>query len=45
MLDKAIANVLASGTRTRDIAAQGANAVSTVEMGDAILREMQALAN
>jgi 3-isopropylmalate dehydrogenase len=45
MLDRAIANVLASGTRTRDIASAGANAVSTVEMGDAILREMQSLAN
>jgi 3-isopropylmalate dehydrogenase len=35
--------VLASGTRTRDIAAPGANAVSTPEMGDAIVRELSAL--
>ena len=43
LLDRAITNVLASGTRTKDIAAAGANAVGTSEMGDAILREMQAL--
>jgi 3-isopropylmalate dehydrogenase len=36
-LDAAIADVLASGTRTRDIAATGANAVGTVEMGDAVV--------
>jgi 3-isopropylmalate dehydrogenase len=36
-LDAAIADVLASGTRTRDIAAKGANAVGTVEMGDAVV--------
>ncbi|QFU15049.1 3-isopropylmalate dehydrogenase [Microvirga thermotolerans] len=43
MLDRAIANVLASGTRTRDIAAPGANAVGTQEIGDAIVKELSAL--
>jgi 3-isopropylmalate dehydrogenase len=42
-LDKAIANVLASGTRTKDIAGPGANAVGTQEMGDAVVRELNAL--
>ena len=36
-------NVLASGTRTKDIAGPGANAVGTGEMGDAILRELEKL--
>ena len=40
-LDKAIANVLASGVRTKDIAAPGQNAVSTKDMGDAVLKEFQ----
>jgi 3-isopropylmalate dehydrogenase len=44
MLDKAIAAVLASGLRTKDIAGPGANAAGTGEMGDAILKELQALA-
>src|SRR4029453_10678847 len=43
-LDKAIANVLASGTRTKDIAAPGANAVGTQDVGDAIGKELEALA-
>jgi 3-isopropylmalate dehydrogenase len=42
-LDRAIANVLASGTRTKDIAASGANAVGTQEVGDAIVKELEAL--
>ncbi|KAB0266536.1 3-isopropylmalate dehydrogenase [Microvirga brassicacearum] len=42
-LDKAIANVLASGTRTKDIAAPGANAVGTQDVGDAIVRELETL--
>ena len=37
-LDRAIANVLASGMRTKDIAAPGANAVGTQDVGDAIVR-------
>lgn len=44
MVESAISNVLASGLRTGDIAAKGQNAVSTSEMGDAILKEMQRLA-
>ena len=42
-LDKAIASVLASGTRTKDIAAPGTNAVGTQDVGDAIVRELEAL--
>jgi 3-isopropylmalate dehydrogenase len=41
-LDKAIANVLASGTRTKDIAAPGANAVGTQDVSDAIVKELEA---
>jgi 3-isopropylmalate dehydrogenase len=44
LVEKAIANVLQSGLRTKDIAAPGENAVSTSEMGSAILKELQALA-
>lgn len=36
-LDAGIADVLASGTRTRDIAPKGANAVGTTDMGDAVV--------
>jgi 3-isopropylmalate dehydrogenase len=43
-VEKAVANVLGSGTRTRDIADKGANAVSTTEMGQAILKEMDRVA-
>jgi 3-isopropylmalate dehydrogenase len=43
LLERAITNVLASGTRTKDIAGPGANAVSTSEMGDAVVRELTAL--
>ncbi len=43
LLERALANVLASGTRTKDIAAPGANAVGTGEMGDAVVRELEAL--
>jgi 3-isopropylmalate dehydrogenase len=42
-LDKAIANVLASGTRTKDIAGPGTNAVGTQDLGDAIIKELNAL--
>ncbi len=44
MLERSIAAVLGSGMRTKDIAGPGGNAVGTGEMGDAILRELQALA-
>lgn len=36
-LDSGIADVLASGTRTRDIAPKDANAVATTDMGDAVV--------
>ncbi|HEX2136687.1 MAG TPA: isocitrate/isopropylmalate family dehydrogenase, partial [Microvirga sp.] len=42
-LERAIATVLGSGLRTKDIAGPGENAVSTAEMGDAIVRELSAL--
>jgi 3-isopropylmalate dehydrogenase len=44
LVDRAIAATLAKGMRTRDIAGAGERAVSTREMGDAILRGMEALA-
>ncbi|MBL8573587.1 MAG: 3-isopropylmalate dehydrogenase [Hyphomicrobiaceae bacterium] len=44
LVEKAVANVLGQGIRTRDIADKGQNTVSTSEMGDALLREVQALA-
>src|SRR3954453_15907190 len=42
-VDAAIAAVLAKGLRTADIKSEGTTAVSTTEMGEAILREVQAL--
>ncbi len=42
-LEKAIANVLEKGIRTGDIMAEGCQQVGTVEMGNAILSEFQAL--
>lgn len=43
MVEKAVANVLASGKRTADIAAAGETAVSTSDMGSAILAELDKL--
>ncbi len=43
-LDRAIAAVLAKGTRTRDIVGGGAANASTSQMGAAILAELKALA-
>lgn len=40
-LDHALSDVLESGARTRDIAAKGINAVSTHEMGGAVLKAFQ----
>lgn len=40
-LEKAIADVLASGARTKDIASPGHNAIGTAEMGDAVLKAFQ----
>jgi 3-isopropylmalate dehydrogenase len=41
LLDNAIAGVLASGKRTRDIAPAGVNTLSTGEMGEAIVAELE----
>jgi len=41
-LDAAIADVLASGVRTRDIAGPGVNTVGTQGMGDAIIKALDA---
>ncbi|MFC0217272.1 3-isopropylmalate dehydrogenase [Pseudochelatococcus lubricantis] len=43
LVEKAVANVLAAGIRTKDIAAPGANTVSTSDMGDAVIRELETL--
>jgi 3-isopropylmalate dehydrogenase len=40
-LDRAIAGVLASGARTKDIAGPGQNAIGGAEMGDAVLAALQ----
>jgi 3-isopropylmalate dehydrogenase len=40
-LDAAIAQVLASGLRTRDIASEGSKIVSTTEMGDAVVAALE----
>src|SRR3954447_18144215 len=42
-LDQAIAAVLAKGLRTADIKSEGSMVVSTAQMGEAILKEVQAL--
>ena len=43
MIDQAVGRVLASGKRTADIMQDGMTAVSTAEMGDAIIAELDAL--
>src|SRR3982075_3628964 len=42
-VDRAIAAVLAGGLRTVDIKSEGTTAVNTAQMGEAILKELQAL--
>jgi 3-isopropylmalate dehydrogenase len=42
-LDEAIARVLDKGLRTGDIKTEGATIVSTAQMGEAILKELQAV--
>jgi 3-isopropylmalate dehydrogenase len=42
-VDAAIAAVLAGGLRTADIKSERTIAVSTAQMGEAILKELQAL--
>ena len=44
MVEKAVANVLDSGLRTGDIWSEGSEKISTAQMGDAILAELQTLA-
>lgn len=44
MVEAAVANVLESGLRTADIATPGGTVVSTSQMGDALLKEMDKLA-
>jgi 3-isopropylmalate dehydrogenase len=43
LLERAISQVLVSGMRTKDIAPAGANAVGTSDLGDAIVKELEAL--
>ena len=43
LVDRAIADVLASGIRTRDISGAGQNAVSTADMGAAVVKALQRL--
>jgi len=43
LLESAIANTLAAGIRTTDIAGDVASSVSTIEMGDAVLAELDRL--
>ena len=40
LLDKAMAHVLSDGIRTADIAMKGQNAVSTSDMGDAVVKAL-----
>jgi 3-isopropylmalate dehydrogenase len=42
-VEAAIAAVLANGLRTADISSEGSTAVSTAQMGEAILGELQKL--
>ncbi len=44
LLERAATNVLAAGSRTADVMAPGATQVSTSEMGDGLLRELDHLA-
>jgi 3-isopropylmalate dehydrogenase len=44
LLEKAVHAALASGARTADIAGPGARRLSTVEMGDAVLSELDKVA-
>jgi 3-isopropylmalate dehydrogenase len=43
LLERAVTEALAGGARTRDIAAPGANALGTSEMGDAVVAELERL--
>ena len=41
LVEGAITKALAAGARTRDIASEGQKAISTAQMGDAIVRELE----
>jgi isocitrate/isopropylmalate dehydrogenase len=41
-VESAVADVIASGLRTRDLAGAGETAASTVEMGDAVVQRVAA---
>src|SRR5829696_2019069 len=43
LVERAIANVLAAGLRTKDVAGPGVNAVGTRDMGDGVVKELEAL--
>ena len=43
LLERAISNVLESGLRTKDIATKHSKIISTVEMGDAVISELNNL--
>jgi 3-isopropylmalate dehydrogenase len=43
LLEQAVTQVLASGQRTRDIAAPGQNSLGTAEMGDAVCAALKPL--
>jgi 3-isopropylmalate dehydrogenase len=43
MIEKAIASTLDKGLRTADIKSEGMSVVSTAQMGDAILAELEAM--
>jgi 3-isopropylmalate dehydrogenase len=45
LLDQAIAGALAKGLRTADIKSEGCKIVSTKEMGEAIVGEVEKLAH
>jgi len=44
LIDQAIAATLANGLRTADIKSEGTKVVSTAEMGEAIVGELERLA-
>jgi 3-isopropylmalate dehydrogenase len=44
LIDQAIAAALGKGLRTADIKSEGSKVVTTAQMGDAIIAEMEALA-
>jgi 3-isopropylmalate dehydrogenase len=44
LVEKAVQNVLRAGVRTADIVEKGQTPVSTAAMGDAVVKELAALA-